>query len=154
MSCVDAAIIKALVEHIGMDPDSVGSSNGSSVINATWGTGTIPETSYTCRTFTLPAGESIKLGTCLKLYNKDKEQVDYFYCTSIQIESDVVLYAFYGLNCDSSFTLARNNNIYYCNGLSISIYADVPDNNTTGVFNLGGEVLSTAVAHLLAKALE
>ena len=154
MSCIDAAIIKALVEHIGIDPDSVGSSNGNSVINATWSTGTLPDTPYTIRTFTLPAGETIKLGTCLKLYNKDKEQMVYFYCTRMEIESDAVLYVFYGLNCDSAFTLVRNNNIYYCNGLDISIYADVPDNNTTGVFNLGGEVLLTAVAHLLAKALE
>ena len=39
MSCIDAAIIKALVEHIGMDPDSIGgSSDTASIINATWST--------------------------------------------------------------------------------------------------------------------
>ena len=154
MSCIDAAIIKALVEHIGMDPDSVGSSNGSSVINGTWGTGTIPESSTTARTFTLPAEESIKFGTCLKLYSKDNEQVDYYYCISIDIRSNTGQYTFKELNSGSSLTIVRVDNTCYFADLDTSDYVDVPDNKTTGVFNLGGEVLSTAVAHLLVKALE
>ena len=39
MSTIDAAIIKALVEHIGMDPDSIPSGDGStsgSTVDETW----------------------------------------------------------------------------------------------------------------------
>ena len=73
MSVVDAAIIKALVEHIGMDPDSVGTGSASrgTPIPVSWAISSADEMTFL--KFTIPEGktlqEYIPPGTRLYLNN-------------------------------------------------------------------------------------
>ena len=96
MSCVDAAIIKALVEHIGGNPDDVVVGGGaSSMIPATWSIENIESKDHI--SFTLPAGAEIKVGTCLLLKAKG-DVASYgtikYYCTLVGRENDMPAYQF------------------------------------------------------------
>ena len=155
MSCIDAAIIKALVEHIGGNPDDVVVGGGSSMIQATWDTELMPGTSDYAYTFTLPAGETLKLGTCLKFYSFYDKEFHYYYCTSIDMEADGGPdYMFQRLDdTDIILSVRELNNKYYCWNIERSNYNIVPDNKTTGVSNLTGDALSYAAAQLIIKVL-
>ena len=158
MSCIDAAIIKALVEHIGGNPDDVVSGDGNNAIQVVWGRGKsdlITSLDHDVRTFTLPPGESITTGTCLKFYSKDGEKFDYFYCTYFNISANTGQYTFKILNGAEPYftiTIVRIDDICYCVDLDETDYVDIPDNKTTGVFKLtGGEVLANLVGIILKK---
>ena len=86
MSCIDSAIIKALVEHIGMNPDEIptGGANSPTLINATWSTKTVDGMNSVA--FKLPEGQAPQIGMCLKIngkpdYNYPEEF--YIYCVNI-----------------------------------------------------------------------
>ena len=132
MTCVDAAIIKALVEHIGGNPDDVvvGGGSDSSKLNATWSTGTLPDSSDTVPTFTLPEGENIQLLTCLTLYSKDRLKNEHLYCCRIRQEQGTYQYDFTRIDSelDDYISIGYMDGIYYCvNGFETKY--DTPTNN-------------------------
>ena len=67
MSCVDAAIIKALVEHIGMDPEDVPVGGGHDCVKYTAGEGiaisgdNVISATNTCKCVKYTAGEGIAI---------------------------------------------------------------------------------------------
>ena len=71
MTCIDAAIIRALVEHIGGNPDSVpdgtigGVADTSSFLDATW------DDDGAIYTFTLPEGQKIEVGSIIRYAQKN-----------------------------------------------------------------------------------
>ena len=72
MTCIDSAIIKALVEHIGMNPDEIptgGSADTKTLFNATWSTKNVD--SRDLLAFTLPEGEKPEIGMCLKINTQE-----------------------------------------------------------------------------------
>ena len=80
MSCIDAAIIKALVEHIGMDPDDVGSSHGDTKLNVSFGT--VEQSGMTYITITEnDTNQPIRPGDMLIVKSKhDPDFLCYYYC--------------------------------------------------------------------------
>ena len=79
MSCIDAAIIKALVEHIGMDPDDVDSSHGDTKLNMSFGT--VEQNGMTYITITEnDANQPILPGDMLIVKQKNTSELSYYYC--------------------------------------------------------------------------
>ena len=83
MSCIDAAIIKALVEHIGMNPDDVPIGGGSSGSNLLWKkvylykfTTTDGEFSYQDLNNEMNK-DIIQIGDIFRVRNSDGELCDY-----------------------------------------------------------------------------
>ena len=139
MATLDTAIIKALVEHIGGNPDDVvvGGGSDSSKLNATWSTGTLPGSSTTSPTFTLPEGENIQLLTCATLYSKDRLRNEHLYCCRIDEKQGIYLYEFTRIDSelDDYISIAYMNGIYYCLNDFETKYS-VPGNSEKGFFNL------------------
>ena len=81
MTCIDAAIIKALVEHIGMNPDDVpiggGSGSGSggseqsssTFLDATW------DDTGSLYTFTLPEGQELDVGSIIRFQQQNSTNI-------------------------------------------------------------------------------
>ena len=134
MSCIDAAIIKALVEHIGMNPDEIGGSASNTLINATWTT--VEYENENRLAFTLPEGETITIGTRLRLPCSDPDKtVLNLYCVQI--------------TTDGHYYFRENNGVYggiayyhrmyncyvsdYTCGVD-SYIPELPDNKNFGFF--------------------
>ena len=137
MSCIDAAIIRALVEHIGMDPDSVGSSSATtSVINATWST--IKTGEYDMLAFKLPEGQTPKLGMCLKLsldYQLTGRSEITAYCTEITDDGELRFRFEDRTDVSSCSRDAEGKYVFESVALGLNLKA-VPDNKTFGLFNI------------------
>ena len=135
MSCIDAAIIKALVEHIGMNPDDIttGGTSSSSIIPATWSYKSVGD-GNSAIAFTLPEGYEIKLGTCLKLKGKNYEnwaKDSVLFCYEISSSGNQVRFR----NPKVSTTFTLNNGVYVSSNCYIDIHVErMPDNETTGLF--------------------
>ena len=128
MSSIDAAIIKALVEHIGMDPNSVGSN--PTFLNATWSINEIDEF-----TFTLPEGQSLEVGSAIKLTTTDGVTTVSMYCVNktttdgtttyeLRTSTDLTDYMSIGLEDGVYITRIKSTNV------------NTPDNITTGIYNI------------------
>ena len=75
MTCIDAAIIRALVEHIGMNPDDVpsggaGGGVSSSFLDATW-----DDSDGTYYKFTLPEGQKLAVGSIIRFREKSNSNI-------------------------------------------------------------------------------
>ena len=153
MSCVDAAIIKALVEHIGGNPDDVvvggGSDdvvggNGLSFIQAEWidNSGQI--------NVKLPEGTKIDIGTCVIM--RFTQGLAPFYCSNIDDSGVKMQYKFsYGPSRDP--IIFTDEGTHYSLDCPLEVFAGLPDNQTTGIFNLTGiaqiaEVLKQVILKL------
>ena len=136
MSCIDSAIIKALVEHIGMDPDSVGGSSATtSVINATWSTIKIGGNDLLA--FELPEGQTPKLGMCLKLsfdYQLSGMSEITAYCTEITDDGELRFRLEDRTDVSSCSRDAEGKYVFSSIALGLNLKA-VPDNKTYGLFN-------------------
>ena len=151
MATIDAAIIKALVEHIGMDPDDVGSGSSSSIINATWSTKEVEGKEGIV--FTLPSGVELKNLTQLRVSLKATPAYIHTYYLLQTMEDDgIPVYMFKTL----STTLESVLEVRFMDGAYLTmLQADeiaVPDNNKTGLFvgdNLTG--LAHAVGDIIGR---
>jgi hypothetical protein len=135
MSCVDSAIIKALVEHIGMNPDSVVGSGGG-IIPTTWTTVNIENKDYTA--FTLPTGVEIKRGSCLVLKGKGEiapyTRIEY-YCTMLGEIDGMPTYEFSSYLVNPIQIVFRDGKyVIISNGFSDNF--EIPDNNDYGFFGI------------------
>ena len=133
MSCIDSAIIKALVEHIGMDPDSVGGSSATtSVINAPWST--TEREGYNLLTFQLPEGESIKFGTCLKLNGDSQNGMpDEFIVYCVNIEGNTLTFS--TVDAGDVIVSKDSQGKYVLESLALGFNLKaIPDNKTFGLF--------------------
>ena len=128
MACVDSAIIRALVEHIGMDPGSVGSS--PTFLNATWGINEIDEF-----TFTLPEGQSLEVGSAIKFTSKDNSMTIVLYCVNKTTSDGTTTY-----ELRNSAALTDRMDIRLEDGVYItrikSTNVNTPDNVTTGIYSI------------------
>ena len=151
MATIDAAIIKALVEHIGMDPDDVGSGSSSSIINATWSTKEIQ--GHNCLAFTLPAGVELKNLTQIRFTYKETPTIVLTCYLLMTMEDDgIPVYMFKTLAPSLESVLeVRFMDGEYFTMLSTDTFA-VPDNNKTGLFvgdSLSG--LAHAVSDIIGR---
>ena len=136
MSCVDSAIIKALVEHIGMNPDDVpvgGSSSDSNPIflDATWSINDNDEF-----TFILPEGPRFGVGSVIKLIADDNSNTFIGYCVGESTSDEGILYDIRESgDLTSSFGVLLKDGAY-----RIEEFADTklitPDNSTSGIYNM------------------
>ena len=145
MTCIDAAIIKALVEHIGMNPDDVpiggGSGSGSggseqsssTFLDATW-----DDTSM-YYSFTLPEGQKLEVGSIIRYQEKSSGITNALVIEEIASNSsDVKQYTTIRFPIDFSNPRIAEQAIHFdgerytINGFYIdTIYK--PDNKTTGI---------------------
>ena len=146
MTCIDAAIIRALVEHIGMNPDDVpiggGSGSGSggseqsssTFLDATW-----DDTSM-CYSFTLPEGQKLEVGSIIRYQEKSSGITNALVIEEIPSTntSNVVWYTTIRFPIDFSNPRIAEQAIHFdgecytINGFYIdTIYK--PNNRTTGI---------------------
>lgn len=139
MTTIDSAIIKALVEHIGLNPDDVttGATSTSNLIPVTWSLTKIESNTYALA-FTLPEGYQIKRGTCLKVkgitYSEGWTTNTVLYCDFVS--DDGTEFSFRNAKVNNvDFTL--QNGLYVGNENCLLEYqiGAVPNNETTGLFN-------------------
>lgn len=125
---IDAAIIKALVEHIAMDPGSVGSN--PTFLNATWSINEIDEF-----TFTLPEGQSLEIGSAMKIISKESNTDLIAYCVNKTTSDNTTTYELRYLNdLTVDMKIALENGVYITR--IDNKYADIPNNTTTGIYNI------------------
>ena len=147
---IDSAIIKALVEHIGMDSYTVGGSS-SSIINATWSTKEVEGKEGIV--FTLPSGVKLKNLTQLRFTYKETPTIVLTCYLLMTMEDDgIPVYLFKTLVSSLESVLeVRFMDGEYFTMLSTDTFA-VPDNNKTGLFvgdNLSG--LAHAVSDIIGR---
>ena len=145
MSCIDAAIIKALVEHIGMNPDDVVGGGGSSMIQAEWSnnSGQI--------NVKLPEGTKIDIGTGFVVCLAAGGPLG-FYCTNIDDSGVKTQYTF-ASGQDSAQVKFIDEGTHYSVSIPLDALTGLPDNVSTGMFNLTGtaqivEVLKQIIMRL------
>ena len=151
MSSIDAAIIRALVEHIGMNPDEVptGGSSTDTVIPVTWSTQNVD--GYDMLAFSLPEGQKINYGTCLKLtyiYNGNNREW-YLYC--VQRSSDGYRFRTPG----KTFDFKASGNLYVADEIAVGMNIQaIPDNITTGLFKItNNEMVNQSFETIFAELL-
>ena len=149
MATIDAAIIKALVEHIGMDPDDVGGnpdSINSGVRPATWMT--VDAGDHQVVAFSLPDVVELKYGDTIILGDlMTGDRPKEFYLTQIlypgtdENSSQYMKYRFEGVHDNNIAYLSVNmaevegRMLYGCDKLYMGEnMAGLPDNKTTGLF--------------------
>ena len=138
MTTIDSAIIKALVEHIGLNPDDVttGGTSTSSIIPVTWSFRKIESNRYALA-FTLPEGYKIKLGTCLKLKgieygNWTKSTV--LYCKNVSSDGTELTFRNAKITM-VKFTLQDGLYVSNENCMLEEHIDELPNNETTGLFS-------------------
>ena len=152
MTCIDAAIIKALVEHIGGNPDDVvvGGGEARSFLQAEWsedGDGTL--------SFTLPEGQKIEIGTAIRLHIDEmgQEPLTYYCCESGKDSSNKTKYVFRSPEDGVAIEIVDETTHFKTNMPSNKI--NLPDNTTYGLFNVTTvSDLVSLVMWLLRKARE
>ena len=151
MTCIDSAIIKALVEHIGMNPDDVpigggsGSGSGSSeqssstFLDATWST----DNGGIYYQFTLPEGQEIDVGSIIRLdfKNETDKILDYLVIEETTPDgSDYKWYTIINFPIDFNDTriseqgLEFNGEYYTLVQHEVVLYKK-PDNKNTGIIS-------------------
>ena len=147
MSCIDAAIIKALVEHIGMNPEDVVGGGGSSMIQAEWS-----NNSDEIRV-QLPEGTKIDIGTGIILSLAEGGPFG-LYCMSIDKDTSGTKTQYTFKSGQDSATIKMiNEGAYYTLDIPFEALTGLPDNQSTGIFNLTGiaqiaEVLKQIIMRL------
>ena len=138
MSCIDAAIIKALVEHVGMDPNSVHTHIGTN-IPATWNTkqeGTMSVKPYVG--FKLSTNETLPVGTRIRLGNNISDMfiIDY--------DSVEDYYIICGNGHINTRVRKADDGFYW---IQTTIPSTLPNNTTTGLFKLDatGDLISPII---------
>ena len=128
MSTIDAAIIKALVEHIGLDPGSVGSN--PTFLNATWSINQIDEF-----TFTLPEGQSLEVGSAIKITSKDGVMTLILYCVTKTTSDNTTMYELrFSDDLTNVMTIGLEDGVYTTRIKSTNV--NTPDNITTGIYKI------------------
>ena len=126
MACIDAAIIKALVEHIGMNPDDIptaggGGSSGTStatVIPVTW------SDSAGKLFFTIPEGHDIEIGSSF-LYPQSDGTLLKNYC--VKKTSNTIVFT---ADAAKTLTFTSTNGGYKSDAPNNAL----PDNRNSGLF--------------------
>ena len=164
MSCIDAAIIKALVEHIGMNPDDVPIGGGSSGSNLLWKKVYLYKFTTADGYFTYQDGlnnemnkELIQIGDIFRVRNSDGELCDYIVCEyNLDDSEDSRMYTAMttgGPSKDFMLNIkAENGKMIH----KISLPPDVvisTDDAETGVFRLDHENNPTSVTGLIGMLL-
>ena len=153
MSSIDAAIIKALVEHIGGDssgiPDgAIGGGGGRTYLDATWST-VEQETGGPRLTFTLPEGETIGIGTGVQLRG-DSGQHQVMYCIKEDVNEDGQKYfAFKYLDNLSTGGQAIwiEDGVYRTRWATLNTLT--PDNINSGIFKPSLEDITNLLMNLI-----
>ena len=105
MTCIDAAIIKALVEHIGMNPDDV--PTGGAASSGTY-TGEVLEIPAEFNPFRIKKEDmpedGLKVGSILKLKFENNKQYS-FLLTSVIYNSDTDSNSYYFTSSDAEASL-------------------------------------------------
>ena len=128
MSSIDSAIIKALVEHIGLDPGSVGSN--PTFLNATWSINEKDEF-----TFTLPEGQSLEVGSAIKITSKDGVMTLILYCVNKTTSDNTTMYELRSSDdLTNVMTIGLEDGVYTTRIKSTNV--NTPDNITTGIYNI------------------
>ena len=152
MSVIDAAIIKALVEHIGGNPDDVvvGGSSGRSFLQAEWST-----LSNDILIFTLPEGQKIEIGTAIRIHIDEmgQEPLTYYCCEIGKDISDRTKYVFRSPEDSAAVEIVDETTHFKTNMSSDKV--NLPDNTTYGLYNVSTvSDLVSLVMWLLRKARE
>lgn len=134
MTCIDAAIIKALVEHIGGNPDDVvvGGSSTDTIIPVTWSTQTVDK--YEMLAFSIPDGSDIKIGTCLKLTGDGHNVTEKEWCLyCVSNLSNTYRFRTPG----KTFDFTKTGDLYVADEIAVGMNIQaIPDNSTTGLFKI------------------
>ena len=145
-STIDAAIIKALVEHINYDSDNV-------VIPATWTKRQEGEDEVLA--FSLPLGQDIKLLTKITLKVSGFESYYSWVCIGIEEKVGIKLYAFCRTNKNSkdAIVFKLEDGVYVSD---YYIFSDdmIPDNNKSGLFEPNITEAVCAAFQLAASNIE
>ena len=138
MTCIDAAIIKALVEHIGGNPDDVvvGGGSNESFIPIQWTT--VEKNGYNLVGFTLPDGVKLQDGDRLVLNITDDGEkytfIGYLSDSVATTDGPYQSYTFTGVKSGMKFELDTDSSVYICNKIAIPEVMDaLPDNQSTGI---------------------
>ena len=135
MSCVDSAIIKALVEHIGMNPDDVPVGGGAgdsnpTFLDATWSINDNDEF-----TFILPEGQRFGVGSVIKLIANDNSNTFIGYCVGESTSDEGIVYDIRESgNLISSFGVLLKDGVYRTEFAGTKLIT--PDNSTSGIYNM------------------
>ena len=147
MATIDAAIIKALVEHIGGDSSGIpDGAIGGGVRPATWTT--VDDGDNQIVAFSLPNGVELKYGDTIILGDlMTGDRPKEFYLTQIlypgtdENSSQYTKYRFEGVHDNNIAFLSVNMGevegriLYGCDKLYMGVnMAGLPDNKTTGLF--------------------
>ena len=161
MATIDSAIIKALVEHIGLNPDNVGDVGnlGNKIIPVEWSAQFPTSKTDSCLVF--PVSTEIKRGDILVLSKAQTSDGpistshdNILICTHVDTELVFQL----GGNFTKTYTFKKDNvkKIWYClditcnSNLSSSMFQTVPDNITTGLFRYDNvTTLTTCIIDIL-----
>ena len=163
MSCIDAAIIKALVEHIGMNPDDVPIGGGSSGSDLSWKKVYLQKFTTADDYFTYQDlnndknKDQIQIGDIFRVRNSDGELCDYIVCEyNLDDSEDSRMYTAMttgGPSKDFMLNIkAENGKMIH----KISLPPDVvisTDDAETGVFRLDQKNNPTTVTGLIGMLL-
>ena len=120
-------IIKALVEHIGMDPNSI--ETNPTFLNATWEINDINEF-----TFTLPEGQTLDIGSAIKITAEDGSKTLVMYCVNKTTSDGITIYETRNLeDLKARMSIGLENGVYITR--IKATYVKTPDNKTTGIYN-------------------
>ena len=140
MTCIDAAIIRALVEHIGGNPDSVpdgtigGVADTSSFLDATW------DDDGAIYTFTLPEGQKLAVGSIIRIIEKPSTISNFLVIEEIPSTNNNAWYTMFKFPIDFSNPRIFEQRLRF-DGERYQLddfYIDAilkPDNKTTGVMS-------------------
>ena len=135
---IDAAIIKALVEHIGGDsssiPDGTIDNSKISFVNCEW---SVVDGLYRVK---IPEGTKLDIGTCFKGSMTEGEQsmTIVFYCSDVGTDYlGHPQYTFSTGQGSETFNFVKQDT-YWQTNLPVEFITEMPDNLVTGLFNLTG----------------
>ena len=136
MSCIDAAIIKALVEHIGGNPDDVTVGGGDSYVPVQWREYEME--GYNFAGFTLPDGVELQYGDkitlVLSMGGKSEKMIGYLNEITGEYGKPATEFVFTCMNKVFVFALNSTHQAYICDDLAMSMSIDaLPDNKSTGI---------------------
>ena len=151
MTCIDSAIIKALVEHIGMNPDDVpiggggGSGSGSGSGSGEQSSSTFLDATWTDNggyfKFTLPEGQKLAVGSIIRFIEKNSTISNFLVNEETKLtSSNDTWYAYIKLPIDFSNPRIFEQRIrfdgeyYELTDFYIDVFTQ-PDNEKTGIMS-------------------